>query len=333
MADALHIQNAAPVDPVLQRGWLSDTGQVYPLNRCTKKEEAEMIHRQRYHRLLAGAVSVLAVLILFGCAARKPLWGDPESGLILSYRATEGKALKYRNTSSTVQELDMMGQPMKTTIETVMGFTAIPKVQEEENLLLAITVDKLDINAAGPMGSMPLATGQLLGKGFDMTLSPMGKELNLSGAAALTYQVNPGATTSLKSMFDGSFPDLPGRPVKIGDTWPGTDDVTTNDNNTRMHFVLEHVNVLEGIETVDGLECVRIASKMSGTIEGDGADPGLGDFTFDGKGKGTSTWYFAYKEGVLAKSKTELTFVIDVASAMGPIPVTMVVTNEMKLVR
>jgi len=292
-----------------------------------------MIHRQRYHRLLVWTTSALSVLILFGCAAQKPLWGDPDSGLILSYRATEGKALTYQNTSRTVTELDVMGQPIKTEAVRDLGFTAIPGAQGKENLVLGITVDKLDLNTTGAQGSMSPETGQILGKRFDMTLSPLGRELDLSGATALTYQTSPGATGSVKSMFDGSFPDLPAQPVKIGDSWPSTDDMTSNDNNTRIHLVREVVSTLEGIETVDGVECVRVASKISGTLDGSGSAPGLGDFTLSGKSKGTSIWYFAYKEGVLAGSKMALSSDMNVDSAMGPIPVTMADTNEIKLIR
>lgn len=187
--------------------------------------------------------------------------------------------------------------------------------------------------ALGRWGSMAANTGSIPGKGFDMTLSPMGKELDLSGATALTYQTAPGATASVKPMFDMRFPDLPSQPVKIGDTWPSTDDVTSNDNNVSVHFVLEILNTLEGLETVDGLECVKITRKLSGTLDGEGTDPGLGAFTLDGKIKGTSTWYFAHKEGVLAGSKTELAYDINVASAMGPIPMALEDTQEIKLIR
>lgn len=292
-----------------------------------------MIHSQHHHKEWVLATSALAVLILFGCAAQKPLWGDPDSGLLLSYRATEGKALKYQNTGRSVTELDLMGQLTKTVQTTDMGFTAIPKGQGEENLVLEITVDRLYINTTSPQGSMAANTGSIPGKGFDMTLSPMGKELDLSGAMALTYQTAPGATSSVKSMFDMSFPDLPSRPVKIGDTWPSTDDVTSNDNNVRAHYVLEIANTLEGFETVDGRECVKITRKLSGTVEGDGTGEGLGNFTFDGKSKGTSTWYFAYKEGVLVESKTVLSHDININSSMGPLPVTIEDTQEIKLIR
>jgi hypothetical protein len=50
-----------------------------------------MIHRHSSYRQLALAMGLLSIWILFGCAAHKPIWGDPDSGLILTYRAAEGK--------------------------------------------------------------------------------------------------------------------------------------------------------------------------------------------------------------------------------------------------
>ena len=42
-----------------------------------------------------GAISVIIILtvIIAGCAASTNLWGDPESGLILSYRMEKDKPL------------------------------------------------------------------------------------------------------------------------------------------------------------------------------------------------------------------------------------------------
>lgn len=57
---------------------------------------------------------------------------------------------------------------------------------------------------------------------------------------------------------------------------------------------------MDGFETVDGLECVRIKSAITGTLEGTGEEQGMA-LNFKGEIEGTDTWYFAYKEGFYVK--------------------------------
>jgi len=292
--------------------------------------EEDMGYSRRYQILPALAVSVLSLVILMGCAAQKPLWGDPDSGLVLYYRMPEAEALEYQYALQDAQVLEAMGQSMITKSKVNMGFSAAAKGQKEENLLLGITVGSLNVDITSPQGNISLDTSSIPGEGFDMTLSPSGKELELSGAAALTYQTGPGSRSSVKSMFDRTFPDLPDEPVEIGATWMSTDDVTNHDNNTTARTVVEIVNVLEGLEIVDGLDCAKIARKLSGTLKGEGSQMGS-PFTFDGEIKGTSTVWFAYKEGVLVSSRTNLAGKLNAKSAMGSIPVKTESTEELKL--
>lgn len=277
---------------------------------------------------LALAMGVLTILILFGCAAHKPLWGDQESGLILTYRAAEGKTRHYQNTVTTVQDLEMMGQSMKTEIKTDMGFTAVSKAKQAQNLVFGITIDKFRVDIDGPRGNSSPDTSGILGKGFDMTLSPQGKELDVAGAAALTYETSPFTKSSLKSLFHRIFPDLPSHPVKVGDTWGSVNDTTT-DNGAKINTRLEYIYTLEGFETVDGLECVRITGKMTGTMEGKGSQMGS-DYTLSGLLKGMSTWHFAYKEGGLVNLGIKLTGDVDIKSAMGSMPMTLEIDEELK---
>jgi len=277
-------------------------------------------------------VGVLFILILFGCASQKPLWGDPESGLILTYRPIEGSVSKYHNTVEVTQILKMAGQPMKTVINTDMDLTLTSKEKNAENLVLGIRVDKIDVNMSSPQGKTSPETSGILGKDFDMTLSPLGRELNLGNAAALTYQTSPFAKGSVEPIFARFFPDLPSHPVRVGDTWTSTTDTSSDDGSAKIHTVMEHVNVIDGFETVDGMECVRVTAKMAGTMEGKGNQMGS-DFTLSGKLEGIATWYFAYKEGLFVNRTMKFTGDVDIKGAMGSIPMTLVNVEDTKLVK
>ncbi len=131
------------------------------------------------------------------------------------------------------------------------------------------------------------------------------------------------------------FPDLAGKPVKIGDTWPSTDAITEKTSIGEVLLNFESVNTLEGFETVDGLECIKVTAKVTGTLDGKGEQMGV-EMTFKGNIEGIETWYFAYKEGIFVKgtitAHSEATITTSGAQAM-TIPVKQETRMETKLVK
>lgn len=257
-------------------------------------------------RLLITA-AIIAIALLAGCAVKKGIWGDPKSGLNLTYRMEDNQILKYQISSEEIQTLDMMGQTMKTISKSGMQFSMQSKGLKEENLLLGITVDTMNVNVSGGMaGNITPDLGGITGKSFQMTLSPLGKEGGFSGTEALQYQLGPSGKRNIESSFKNIFPDLADKPVKIGDTWTNKDDVTEKEGNVDVHAITESVNTLKGLETVNGLECVKIETRITGTFNGKGEQMG-NKFTFEGNIKGTSTRYFAYKKGIFVGLKSDTT--------------------------
>jgi hypothetical protein len=248
--------------------------------------------------------AVIVVALLAGCAVKKEIWGDPKSGLNLTYRMEENQILKYRVSAEEIQQLDMMGQTMETTSKSGIQFSMQSKGLKENNLLLGITVDTMNINVSGGMaGNITPDLGTVIGKSFQMTLSPLGKEGGFSGTEELQYQLGPTGKRNIDSSFKDIFPNLADKPVKIGDTWTETGDVTEKAGNIDVHVITGSVNTLQGLEMVNGLECVKIEAKTTGTLEGSGEQMG-NKFTFKGTVKGSSTWYFAYKKGIFVNSKS-----------------------------
>lgn len=252
-------------------------------------------------------LAIIAIALLAGCAVKKTIWGDPKSGLNLTYRMEENQILKYEISSEEIQKLDMMGQTMETKSKSGIQFSLQSKGLKENNLLLGITVDTMKINVRGGMaGDISPDLGAIIGKSFQMTLSPLGKEGGFSGTEALQYQIGPTGKRNIDSSFKNIFPDLGDKPVKIDDTWTNTEDVTKKAGNVDIHAVTESVNTLKGLETVNGLECVKIEARITGTFDGKGEQMGS-TFTFKGNITGTSTWYFAYKKGIFVSMKSDTT--------------------------
>ena len=276
---------------------------------------------------------LLALFMLAGCAAKTvPLWGDPETGLILQYRMPEGQKLTYDSWDKAHQVSEMMGMAIEVDIDSTNSFTVQSRGTEEEKNQLTITINDMSLKIQSVQTNLEPDMSQVIGKSFDMGLSSLGEELELKGAEEITYEMGPEGTRSIASTFKHIFPDLAGRPLKIGDAWK--DETTINEiaDNGETVIRISEENTLDGFETIDEMECVRILSRYTGTLEGRGQQQGIETIT-TGDIKGTSTWYFAYKEGIFVKhiNKGTVEGMVDVPSQGLEIPFTRDTTSEISV--
>jgi len=295
-----------------------------------------MIHKRNFRIWLAFVPVILAIALLAGCAAKTAnLWGDPKTGLILQYRMPENQVLKYQGSGGMTMDMEVMGQTMEIEADETLAFTVKSKGLEENNYHLQVTIDSISMKIATPQGDLVPDLSPVEGKSFDMTFSPIGEEKDLSGAESIEYEVEPGTITNIASKFQAVFPDFAGRPVKIGDAWTTRAAITENSNKSESLIKLELLNTLEGFETVDGMECVRIKAEFTGTIEGKSEpEPGV-ELVLEGEVKGTDIWYFAYKEGIFVKTVSNGTAdIIATASVQGiSIPMKREFNSEMVLIK
>jgi uncharacterized membrane protein len=266
-----------------------------------------------------------------GLAAAIGLAAWAAAATVLEYKLPAGRALTYDAKSEQAQVMEVMGQTMDTTTISTSTYTFKSKGLKDKNLLMGVTIDDMSISVTGAQGDMSPDLSSVKGKSFDMVLSPLGAEVDVSGAEAITYAI---ATESrdLSSGFKTFFPDMPGKPVNVGDTWPSSVGTTEKTTSMSIQIELQNVNTLEGFETVDGMECARISAQVTGTISGSGNQMGQ-DLTFAGTVKGKDVYYFAVKEGFYVKAVSDSTaqMSIDVAAAGMSIPVTQTSKSEVKL--
>jgi len=293
-----------------------------------------MITKTNLSSYLLVALVVLLIALLIGCAAKRPFWGNVKKGLILEYRMPQDQILKYQFSSNMTQDMEVMGQAMQNIINLDMLFSAKSEGLEENNHLLLITIDSAKTDMETPQGDLSPDMSPVFGKSFHIILSPVGKELKMSGVDTITY--NPGqGEQSLSPNFQTIFPDLSGKPVKIGDTWTTNDTININQGQMDMRMTFVSVNTLQGLETVAGYECAKITAKTTGKMEGEGQQ-GPANLYFEGDIEGKDTWYFAYKEGIFVKSisdgLTEGNIAVTGAQKM-TIPMTMETKFETKLVK
>lgn len=293
------------------------------------------MNKRKTQKWLMLAPVFLAVCMLAGCATKTvPVYGDPQTGVILKYQMPEGQVLKYDSWGETHQVSDVMGQTIETDISSTNAFTVKSNGQEENNHQLTITIDGMSLKIQSTQGELEPDMSTVIGKSFDMVLSSLGKEVELIGADAIEYDLGPEGTRNISLGFQDVFPNLAGRPVKIGDTWPDESTITekSDSGETIIHF--SGINTVVGFETIDGMECIKVTTEGTGTIESRGEQQGM-ELVTTGEIKGTATWFFAYKEGIFIKQINEGTVeaTVDVPSRGVQIPYTREMTSEINLVK
>ena len=294
-----------------------------------------MVTKTNLKSYLSVMLVVLVIAFLTGCAAKKAFWGDVKKGLILEYRMPQDQTLKYQFTSHMIQDMEVMGQSMQNIIDLNLLFSTISKGLDKSNHLLLVTVDSAKSDVESPQGNLSPDMSPVFGKSFHLTLSPLGKELKMTGGDTITYSMGPGGERTLTSNFQTIFPDLAGKPIKVGDTWTSNDTIDVKEGGMDMKMTFVSVNTFQGLETVAGLECAKITAKTTGKLEGEGEQMGA-NLYFEGDIEGKDTWYFAYKKGIFVKSISDGLTEGNIA-VTGPqnmtIPMTMETKFETKLVK
>ena len=259
----------------------------------------------RHRFFIRGVRTLFLLLTLFalaGVAADRA--ASPQGTVTLTYKFTEGVALSYKQTGTQLQNLDMMGQTMTTESNSSMDLTLKPKGLKGENNILSVTIDGMTISVNSPQGGVTPDLSSIIGKSFDLVFSPLGREVDVSGASVFSIDMGQSGRRDLSSNFQGLFPDLPDHPVKVGDKWPSEDAIIQKSDAGEIHINFKNEHTLDGFETVDGRECARIKTISKGTMAG-ALNQGGVSLAMDAKLDGTGTWYFAVKEGIFVKDETK----------------------------
>jgi hypothetical protein len=273
-------------------------------------------------------LSVLLILFITSSgftSGRRELPG-PKDPVKLVYNPAEGKSISYLSSTAVSQAMDINGQTMNVFIENKMAYKVKMAGKSGDNLKLEITIDSLNMKVDSPQGSTGSKVKDVEGKLFNMILSPIGKEVDISEAEKIEYTVEGSGSGNLSQSFASIFPDLPEKAVKPGDTWTKTDTIQTKTAASKVTQIVQSTNKYEGMEKINGLDCAKISSTVSGTMETTAQNQGM-DIFYSGPFQGTVTLYFAVKEGYFVKQEvlTKMTGTVEIS---GPQSMTFPVTME-----
>lgn len=281
------------------------------------------------------AIVLFAIILIGACAAKKPFWGDAETGYILKYNLPKGESLTYEAATEQLSAQEVMGQSMESTTTINSNYSIVGTgVDDQKNITSNVKMNSGGLKSVSPRGEQEFKLEALLNKEFGYTFAVNGKKIKFSNPEGIEVEMG-GGKRDAESFFRNIFPTLPNSPIKIGGTWKDTEVDTVHEGGLDIIVEVETVNTLVGMESVNEMECFKITSVINATLEGTGQQGGA-DIYFEGDSDGKNTWYFAYKEGTFIKAKTEMTME-GTATVSGPqnmtIPITQNTTVEVKLVK
>lgn len=286
-------------------------------------------------KLLSAVTAVTMSALTINAYSQKSTVGNQNNGAVtLEYKFLIQVPLKYFTTSKITQIMDFQGQSMQNNINSVFGCSVKAVGKKDRDLVIEIKADTLGQSVESPMGTSGGSISAVKDKVFNVTISPDGRETDVSEASKVVYFVEGSGESDLSQTFLEFFPILPLKPVKPGDTWNTVDTIAGKSASMSTTNIMNSNDKLEALEVVDGVECARISSVLSGTMTINTQNQGM-DIRMHGTYTGTGTLLFAIKEGYFVKqtSTTKVTGNIEISGAENmTFPLVMDVTsvNEVK---
>ena len=293
-----------------------------------------MKNLQLKNLLVTVFILIISGLFSVGYSQRKADQSVIKGGAKLQYNYPIGKTYKYLTSSKVVEDMDVNGQSMQVNVATALACEVKALAKQAENLKLEIKIDSLKQNVESPQGSAGGSVNDLKGKVFSMVISPAGKAVDLTEAAAIVYTIEGGGAENLSQSFLTYFPALPKAEVNPGDTWTTNDTIDTKSAGNSLWMPLQSICKYEGVENIDGVDCAKITASLSGTRKMSTQSQGM-DIKTSGPFTGTQTILFAVKEGYLVKETvtSKITGKIEIPDQNMSFPVIMTITSTQEIVK
>ena len=275
-------------------------------------------------------------LILLGCAGKKPpTWGDAENGFILSYRPGTSDIYVYEKTTASTNTMERSGQSFETTSSSKFIFQL--ETEKIDSLIsFVLTVDTIGYSYESSRGIQAMDFGDIKGKKVRATITPKGARHDIVPIDSLPIPKLDGRSmgTDAKGWLSIRLFQVPGKPIKIGDSWTEAKlDTNTHDDTTRQStrtFIndsqAKYTNL--GEEEKMGLACLHIQVDTEYSTQSWGSMRGT-DISSEGEGETSSHAWFAYKEGILVEYNSD-TFYEGTTAFSGQMKMTSPNSNESK---
>jgi hypothetical protein len=218
------------------------------------------------------------------------------------YNYPTAKTVSYNMSTAISQVMDIQGQTINVMANTDLAYKVKLLEKQGDNLKLEIGIDSMSYKSESMGGSIGGKLKEVEGKTFNMIIAPNGKTVDAAGASKVEYTIEGQGNLNLASQFSNIFPTLTDKTIKQGDTWEKNDTITQSTAVSKTTMMIKSANKLEGIETINGSDCAKIVSTITGTMQVNAQNQGM-DIFMSGTLQGQSVVWFAFKEGYFMKQE------------------------------
>jgi hypothetical protein len=251
--------------------------------------------------------SVQLILIVFvcflisNCAAKRPeLLGSAEKGFILTYHPEAGTKFTVVSSATSEIVMDQMGTEVVVNVEGEGEDSyEVISVDNEAGVTFELEYGERSDNVQSPAGPGSTDYSELVGKKAKFVVSPLGKASSFEGFENLPEITTALGETTNKDQYilgvKSTFPMLPEKSVKFGDTWNETDEQEIPASGGTFKIVSNFTYKLIEEAKKDGFDCVKIEATGAIKTTGSGEAQGM-SFTLEREANATEIIYFAYRK-------------------------------------
>ena len=298
--------------------------------RSVNRRERFVSHR-RFIMFLLMAMALFFLLI--DIPAHSIGQDDVDESYLLRYRLAPHQVWTYRTTTTQKTNMEMLGQSLPVIITIVVEYSVRGEGNDpSQNLRATLTMDTLGMTFDIVPEDMAIDLTPWIGRKMDLILSSTGDEtfVGIDTLPDIRFDQIGDETFSIHSLLRNPFPDLPSQPIRIGDIWHGGGQYSQTQRHIDTEVTTHSTNTLEDIDILDGLACLRMKTKMTGTLDGSGKQMGM-DVVFEGDLESTTTWYFAHETGTLVKLISDQ-FMEGTIAVAGQVDMVVPITQQTRIV-
>ena len=260
---------------------------------------------------LYGSILMLLLLsaAMFSVGFLGP--GDFQGGKLyeLKYHLAAGTKFVITSTGTTESVLDQMGTEMASDIQgTGEDIYVVQSADKDKGLSIELEMGERTQDVSSTMGSDSTDFSELIGKKVKFVLLPNGEVEGFEGFEDLPEITTAGGDTLTETLYrlgvEQTFPMLPEKPVKLGDSWTDTQDIEVplgayvlNSHSDTTYTLIEEVKK-------DGLDCLKIAVAGTEILTGDFEQQGTA-LTIERETTSEGFLYFAYEKGMFLSMEIE----------------------------
>ncbi len=250
--------------------------------------------------MISALVAILLTFSQIAFSQKKSLEKKNIVAPTFKYDYPLNNPVNYTQTSKIIQNMDINGQSMQTTVNSLTGLTIKSNGTTANDINLEVRIDTMAQTVDSPAGFTGGAIAEVAGKTFNITIATDGKVKDMSEAQKVTYSNGGEAVTDMTQVIYGYFPVLPSGKVTPGYTWTSSDSTNSKSPAVTMLGVVNSENKFEGMEQFKGVNCAKITSVITGSRVMKMKSQGM-DITVSGPFTGDVVIYFAPEKGYFMK--------------------------------